>query len=61
MRPSFSPDAAFQGCLQSHPSAARFYQNCSPQQKQAILSQLHQLSTPQQVRSFAAHLPSAAL
>ena len=45
-------------CMNSE--AARFYDGCTMEQRQAILCQLQSISTPEEMRSFVAHLPSAA-
>lgn len=52
---------AFGTLLRQNPQAAHFYDNCTPQQRQAILEQLSQLTSQAQLHSFVEHLPSAAL
>lgn len=50
--------AAFGALLRENGEAARFYDSCTPEQKQAILLQLGQV---QDMAGFVAHLSSAAL
>ena len=52
---------AFGALLRQNPQAARFYDSCTPQQRQAILEQLSQLTSQAQLQGFVDHLPSAAL
>ena len=52
---------AFGALLRQNPQAARFYDSCTPQQRQAILEQLSQLTSQAQLQSFVEHLTSAAL
>ena len=47
--------------LRQYPQSSRFYDSCTPQQRQAILEQLSQLTSHAQIQSFVEHLPSAAL
>jgi len=47
--------------LQKNPQAAAFYDRCTPEQRQAILFQLGQVSTQSQLRAFVDNLPSASL
>ena len=47
--------------LRQYPQSSRFYDRCTPQQRQAILDQLPKLTSQAQLQSFVEHLPSAAL
>ena len=47
--------------LEKNPQASAFYDSCTPQQRQAILLQLSELHSAQQLEAFVDHLPSAAL
>lgn len=47
--------------LLQNPAAASFYESCTPEQKQAILNQVHQISSKQEMKAFIDNLPSAAL
>lgn len=47
--------------LRQYPQSSRFYNSCTPQQRQAILDQLSQLTSQAQLQGFVEHLPSAAL
>lgn len=47
--------------LRQYPQSSRFYNSCTPQQRQAILEQLSQLTSHAQIQGFVEHLPSAAL
>lgn len=47
--------------LRQYPQSSRFYDSCTPQQRQAILEQLSQLTSHAQIQGFVEHLPSAAL
>ncbi|MCI8479178.1 MAG: hypothetical protein HFE97_12755 [Oscillospiraceae bacterium] len=51
---------AFGAILRENPAAARFYDNCTPAQREAILLQLQELP-PENIRAFVEELPSAAL
>lgn len=51
----------FGDLLQQYPQSSRFYDSCTPQQRQAILDQLSQLTSQAQLQGFVEHLPSAAL
>lgn len=55
------PAHSFHALLRTHPEAARFYDRCTPAQKQAIAHQLAALRTPDQLTAFVRDLPSAAL
>lgn len=46
--------------LQKDPRAAAFYDSCTPEQRQAILLQLGQMSTQSQLRAFVEDLPGFA-
>ena len=52
---------AFGELLRQDPRAARFYDSCTPEQKQAILLQLPEMKSDSQLRAFVANLPSATL
>lgn len=52
---------AFGTLLRQYPQSSRFYDSCTPQQRQAILDQLSQLTSHTQIQGFVEHLPSAAL
>ena len=47
--------------LEKNPQAAAFYDRCTPEQRQAILLQLGQISTWSQMRAFIDNLPSSAV
>lgn len=47
--------------LRQYPQSSRFYDSCTPQQRQAILEQLSQLTSHAQIQGFVEYLPSAAL
>ena len=51
----------FGALLQQYPQSSRFYNSFTPQQRQAILDQLSQLTSQAQLQGFVEHLPSAAL
>ncbi|MCI7660458.1 hypothetical protein [Flintibacter sp.] len=51
----------FGALLRQYPQSSRFYDSCTPQQRQAILDQLSQLTSHAQIQGFVEHLPSAAL
>ena len=46
----------FQSCLRRNREAARFFDACTPGQKEAILSQLDKV---EHMDAFVRHLPSA--
>ena len=46
--------------LQKDPRAADFYDSCTPEQRQAILLQLGQMTSQSQLRAFVEDLPSFA-
>ena len=46
--------------LQKNPQASAFYDRCTPDQRQAILLQLGQMTSQSQLRAFVDNLPSAA-
>ena len=48
----------FQSCLRRNREAARFFDACTPGQKEASLSQLDNV---EHMDAFVRHLPSAAL
>ena len=47
--------------LQHNPQASAFYDRCTPEQRQAILLQLGQMTSQSQLQAFVDNLPSAAL
>ena len=51
---------AFGAVLRENPAAARFYDNCTPAQREAILLQIQEVD-PDNMRAFVAELQSAAL
>ncbi|WP_151075923.1 hypothetical protein [Flintibacter sp. KGMB00164] len=51
----------FGALLRQYPQSSHFYDSCTPQQRQAILDQLSQLTSQAQLQGFVEHLPSAAL
>lgn len=53
--------AAFGILLRQNPQSARFFDNCTPEQQQAILQQLPQMASQGQLKGFVDNLPSAAL
>lgn len=55
------PAVSFGTMLQSDNETARFYDHCTMEQKQAIFHQLREIQTPEQLKAFVKHLPSAAL
>ena len=58
---NLEPAVAFGELLRQDPRAARFYDSCTPEQKQAILLQLREMKSDSQLRAFVANLPSATL
>lgn len=52
------PFIAFGALLRDDPEASRFYDACTPAQRQAIIRQLP-LQTPETMPAFVSHLPSA--
>lgn len=61
MDPTMNQASAFGALLRQNPQAARFYDSCNAQQRQAILEQLPKLTSQAQLQSFVNNLPSAAL
>lgn len=61
MNHSLEPAVLFGTLLRENSAAARFYDSCTREQRQAILSQLPSMTSPEEVRAFVDHLPSAAL
>ena len=55
------PAVTFGALLRQNPKAARFYDRCTPEQRQAILLQLPEMKTESQLRAFVDNLPSATL
>ncbi len=47
--------------LQKNPQASAFYDRCTPEQRNAILLQLGQMTSQSQLRAFVNNLPSASL
>ena len=47
--------------LRANPQAAKFYDHCTQEQRNAILLQVHMLNTPDKLKAFVDNLPSAAL
>ena len=47
--------------LQKNPQASAFYDRCTPEQRNAILLQLGQITSRSQLRAFVDNLPSASL
>ena len=47
--------------LRQYPQSSRFFDSCTPQQRQAILDQLPKMTSQAQLQGFVDHLPSAAL
>ena len=47
--------------LQKNPQASAFYDRCTPEQRQAILLQMSQMTSQSQLRAFVDNLPSASL
>lgn len=46
--------------LQKNPQASAYYDRCTPEQRQAILLQLGQMTSQSQLRAFVEDLPSFA-
>ena len=61
MKQDFQAGTHFLDMVQENPSALRFWNQCGPIQRRAIDRQLDRLDTPEQLRGFVDHLPSAAL
>ena len=61
MNSYLGPAVAFGQLLRQNPQASRFFDSCTSEQRQAILLQLPQLETPEQLLAFVENLPSAAL
>lgn len=55
------PAVAFGSLLRENAEAAQFYDNCTPTQKEAILLQLQEIHSPENLKAFVDQLPSAAL
>lgn len=51
----------FSNALKQNHKAADFFQNCTDEQKAAIISQVHSIHSKEEMKSFVEHLPSAAL
>ncbi len=60
MDSNLAPAILFGTMLRENSQAARFYDSCTAEQRQAILCQLQAISSPEEMRSFVANLPSAA-
>lgn len=51
----------FANALRNNHEAMDFYNNCTDHQKQAIINQVKNISSKQELKDFVSHLPSAAL
>lgn len=51
----------FASALHQNYRSAEFYENCTDDQKIAILSQVHNMNTPEKMQAFVDNLPSATL
>lgn len=47
--------------LLQNQKAAEFFDSCTSAQREAILAQVHQIQSKQDMQAFVDHLPSAAL
>ncbi len=54
-------EGVFDLLLRQDAEAASFYAGCTPEQKEAIRTQVHAITTPQEMQAFVSHLSSAAL
>ena len=61
MDQSLEHATAFGAMLPANPQAAKFYDHCTQEQRNAILLQVHMLNTPDKLKAFVDNLPSAAL
>ena len=46
--------------LQKNPQPSAYYDRCTPEQRQAILLQMSQMTSQSQLRAFVDNLPSAS-
>ena len=58
---SLNAAAAFGELLNQNPRASAYYDRCTPEQRNAILLQMGQLTSWEQLRAFVDNLPSATL
>ena len=58
---NFTAESTFDALMRADASAASFYAGCTPAQKAAIRAQMQEIRTPEEMRAFVSHLPSAAL
>ena len=61
MDQSLEHATAFGAMLRANPQAAKFYDHCTQEQRNAILLQMGQMTSQSQLRAFVDNLPSAAL
>lgn len=61
MQSNFESAVVFGKFLTENADAAQFYNQCTPEQKQAIHRQLHDMESIAHIKAFVDHLPSAAL
>ena len=61
MDQSLEHATAFGAMLRANPQAAKFYDHCTQEQRNAILLQLGQMTSQSQLRAFVDNLPSASL
>ncbi len=54
-------EGVFDLLMRQNAEAASFYAGCTPEQKEAIRTQVHAITTPEQMQAFVSHLSSAAL
>lgn len=60
MDSNLEPAILFGTLLRENREAARFYDSCTSEQRRAILCRLPSISSPEEMRAFVSHLPSAA-
>lgn len=61
MEHNSAKQGVFDLLLGQNAEAASFYASCTPEQKEAIRTQIHAIRTPDQMQAFVSHLSSAAL
>lgn len=61
MQPFNEIPMGFGMALMQNSEAAKFYENCTDAQKAAIMGQLHNIDSKEQMKAFVDHLPSAVL
>lgn len=61
MNPMKDLPMGFGMALIQNSDAAKFYENCTDEQKAAIISQVHAIDSKEAMKAFVDHLPSAAL